>query len=123
MAARTTRTHSGPDSKGVVRFGRWELEGEAYLFVVAGAVIAILVFILAAALAFPTRVGVTALPLIVSTAWVKVFIVGRPPHYVGDFFEGLIVGRHFDLGMTLRSRSSHPRPWRANPRGVFGGRP
>lgn len=122
MATRCTRTHSGPDSKGVVRFGRWELEGEAYLFIVGGAVCAVLIFILAVSLPFPARVSVTALPLLAAAAWVKFFLVGRPPHFTGDFLEGLVVGRHFDLGSALRARKPHPRAADASRDPDSGGR-
>jgi len=43
---RETDTNSGADSKGVVRFGRWELEGEAYLYIVVGAVLTVLAFLM-----------------------------------------------------------------------------
>ena len=120
---RCTRTHSGPDSKGVVRFGRWELEGEAYLFIVGGATLAVLVFILAVALPFPARAAVTSLPLLAAAGWVKFFLVGRPPHFAGDFFEGLLVGRHFDLSRALRTGALHPRSARDDAGAGQGGCP
>lgn len=106
---RTTPTNSGPDSKGVVRFGRWELEGEAYLYVVCGAVGSILVFILTAKLGMIARGGVAALPLSAAAGWVKFFLVGRPPHFTGDFFEGLLLGKHFGLRPQTWSTAAHPR--------------
>jgi hypothetical protein len=106
---RTTSTNSGPDSAGVVRFGRWELEGEAYLFVVAGAVGGILVFILTAAWSATARIAAAALPIGCALAWVKFFLVGRPPHFCGDYFEGLIVGKHFKLRPQEWAKAAHPR--------------
>lgn len=92
---RFTPTHSGPDSSGVVRIGNWELEGRSYLFVVAGAVLAVLVFILAVGLSWPTRLLVSAVPLVASVGFIKFFLVNRPPHFAGDWCEGILVGRHF----------------------------
>lgn len=106
---RATPTNSGPDSKGVVRFGNWELEGEAYLYVVVGAVGSILMFILAASLAYAARATVSALPLLAGVGWVRFFLVGRPPHFTGDFFEALIMGKHFNLRPQQWAKAAHPR--------------
>ena len=106
---RLTSTNSGPDSKGVVRFGRWEFEGEAYLFVVAGAIGTVLIFLLAARLAFALRGFVALLPLSVAIGWVRYFLVGRPPHFTGDFFEKLVVGANFNLRPSAWTRLAHPR--------------
>lgn len=105
---RTTSTNSGPDSKGVVRFGNWELEGEAYLYVVVGAVGTVLAFILAANLGMVARGTVALLPIAAAVGWVKFFLVGRPPHFMGDFFEGLIVGKHFGLRPQDWAKAAHP---------------
>lgn len=109
---RVTRTNSGPDSKGVVRFGKWELEGEAYLFVVVGAIGTVLVFILTANLGSIARATVSLSPLLAAIAWVKFFLVGRPPHFVGDFFEGLIMGKHFNLRPQEWVAAAHPKGYR-----------
>lgn len=105
---RVTHTNSGPDSAGVVRFGKWELEGEAYLYVVAGAVSTVLVFILCASCGGVVRTLAAATPLGAAVAWVKFFLVGRPPHFTGDFFEGLIVGKHFNLRPQEWAKAAHP---------------
>ncbi len=109
---RVTSTNSGPDSKGVVRFGNWELEGEAYLYVVVGAIGTILVFILSATLDYGTRALISVLPLAVAVAWVKFFLVGRPPHFAGDFFEGLVMGKHFNLRPQEWVKAAHPKGFR-----------
>lgn len=106
---RVTYTNSGPDSKGVVRFGNWELEGEAYLYVVVGAIGTVLVFILSAMLGYAARAVVSALPLAAAIGWVRYFLVGRPPHFTGDFFEGLIMGKHFNLRPQQWANAAHPR--------------
>lgn len=106
---RITPTNSGPDSKGVVRLGNWELEGEAYLYVVGGAIGTLLVFILSANLGWIERTIVSAIPLIAAVGWVKFFLVSRPPHFTGDFFEGLVVGRHFGMRPQEWSKTAHPR--------------
>ncbi|HVU34393.1 MAG TPA: hypothetical protein VHE61_13240 [Opitutaceae bacterium] len=106
---RITPTNSGPDSKGVVRIGQWELEGEAYLYVVAGAIATIFVFILGARLGMLARTGAALVPLAGAVAWVKFFLVGRPPHFMGDFFEGLLVGKHFELRPQEWAKTAHPR--------------
>jgi hypothetical protein len=106
---RITSTNSGPDSKGVVRFGSWELEGEAYLFVVIGAIGTLLVFILGATVAMVPRLAVSAVPLAAAVGWIKFFLVGRPPHFAGDFFEGLLVGKHFNLRPQEWAKTAHPR--------------
>lgn len=106
---RVTSTNSGPDSKGVVRFGNWELEGEAYLYVVVGAIGTLLVFILGATLGMWTRAMVSALPLLGAVGWVKFFLSGRPPHFMGDFFEGLVVGKHFGLRPQEWAKAAHPK--------------
>lgn len=105
---RVTSTNSGPDSKGVVRFGNWELEGEAYLYVVAGAVATVLVFILSANLGMVARGAVALLPMSAAVGWVKFFLVGRPPHFMGDFFEGLFVGKHFGFRPQDWAKAAHP---------------
>ncbi|WP_146180279.1 hypothetical protein [Opitutus sp. ER46] len=110
-----TSTNSGPDSKGVVRFGNWELEGEAYLFVVVGAVGTLLVFIMSASLAAVPRAVVSLLPIILAVGWVKFFLVGRPPHFTGDFMEKLAVGRHFNLRPQVWAQWPHPRGHRPRP--------
>ncbi len=106
---RITSTNSGPDSKGAVRFGNWELEGEAYLYVVGGAIGSILIFILTPALGHLARGSVSLLPLAGAIGWVKFFLVGRPPHFTGDFFEGLLIGRHFRLQPQSWAGMPHPR--------------
>jgi hypothetical protein len=106
---RVTSTNSGPDSKGVVRFGNWELEGEAYLYVVVGAIGTLLVFILSSTLGFVARASVSALPLAAAVSWVKFFLVGRAPHFMGDFFEGLLMGKHFNLRPQEWAKTAHPR--------------
>lgn len=106
---RVTPTNSGPDSKGVVRFGNWELEGEAYLFVVVGAIATLLVFILTARLGSFARGAVSLAPLLAAVGWVKFFLVGRPPHFTGDFFEGLFMGKHFNLRPQEWAMAAHPR--------------
>jgi hypothetical protein len=40
---------------------------------------------------------------------VKFFLVGRPPHFCGDFFEGLVVGSNFNLRPQAWARTAHPR--------------
>jgi hypothetical protein len=105
---RSTRTNSGVDSKGVVRFGRWELEGEAYLYVVVGALLAILTFVLAFRLPMGWRLVLASLPLLGAMGWVKFFLVNRPPHFLGDFLEGVLVGRHFNLSPQAWARQRHP---------------
>lgn len=106
---RSTRTNSGADSRGVVRFGRWELEGEAYLYVVVGVLGSVLAFVMAFQLALGWRFLVAALPLAAAVAWVKSFLVNRPPHYTGDFFEGLLAGRHFRIEPSDWRARRHPR--------------
>lgn len=115
---RVTPTNSGPDSKGVVRFGNWELEGEAYLFAVGGAIGTILVFILAAQLGWLSRVLVSLLPLGAAVGWIKFFLVGRPPHFTGDFIEGLWVGKHFNLKPQEWAKAAHPRGLRVRGSGA-----
>lgn len=92
---RLTPTHSGPDSAGVVRIGNWELEGRSYLVVLGGAVGGILVFILAVGLAWPPRLIVALLPLVAAVGFVRFFLIGRPPHFAGDWLECLFAGRDF----------------------------
>lgn len=106
---RLTPTHSGPDSKGAVRFGRWELDGEAYMYVVAGAVGSLFAFILAAALPAVERTAVALVPLGAAVGWAKYFLIGRPPHFMGDRFEGWFVGKHFDLRPQEWAKAAHPR--------------
>lgn len=115
---RVTSTNSGPDSKGVVRFGRWELEGEAYLYVVAGAIGTLLVFILTARFGLIVRGTVSLLPLAAAVSWVRFFLVGRPPHFMGDFFEAMVAGRQFNLRPQEWAKAAHPRGIR-----VRGSRP
>lgn len=114
---RTTFTNSGPDSKGVVRFGNWELEGEAYLYVVVGAIGTLLVFMLSANLGLVGRALLASLPLLAAVGWIKFFLVGRPPHFTGDFFEGLLMGQHFNLRPQEWEMTAHPRGMRV--RGSF----
>ena len=106
---RETATNSGADSKGVVRFGRWELEGEAYLYIVVGAVLTVLAFLMTMGWGFVARLAVSVLPLLGAAGWVKFFLVGRPPHFCGDFFEGIVVGLNFNLRPREWSRTAHPR--------------
>lgn len=106
---RVTSTNSGPDSKGVVRFGKWELEGEAYLYVVVGAIATLLVFILTANLGMIARAVASLAPLAAAVAWVKFFLVGRPPHFMGDFFGGLLLGKHFNFRPQEWANTAHPR--------------
>jgi hypothetical protein len=109
MSMRITRTNSGVDSKGVVRFGRWEIDGEAYLFVVAGAVGTVLCFLLGHALSFGLRCLFSSLPLLAAIAWIRFFVVGRPPHFLGDWIEGWLVGPDFNLRPQAWASRRHPR--------------
>ena len=106
---RETDTNSGADSKGVVRFGRWELEGEAYLYIVVGAVLTVLAFLMTMGWGFMARLTMSLGPLFAAVGWVKFFLVGRPPHFCGDFFEGLVVGPDFNLRPQEWARAAHPR--------------
>lgn len=106
---RVTSTNSGADSKGVVRFGKFALEGEAYLYVVVGAVLTLFVFILCYQFAMLVRLVAAAVPLAVAVGWVKFFIIGRPPHFQGDYFERLLAGRHFNLRPQDWVKATHPR--------------
>ena len=106
---RETDTNSGADSKGVVRFGRWELEGEAYLYIVVGAVLTVLAFLMTMGWGIPARLVVSVLPLLGAAGWVKFFLIGRPPHFCGDFFEGLVTGPNFNLRPQEWARIAHPR--------------
>ena len=108
MKQRLTRTNSGVDSLGAVRIGRMELEAESYLIVLGGAILAILAFLLCGDMSFFPRALIAALPLVLTLGWVKYFVYGRPPHYVGDFFEGLLVGPHFRLPVPFWGRRQHP---------------
>lgn len=105
---RVTTTNSGADSKGIVRFGRWELEGESYLLLVVGAVCGVGVFIIAHGLGFWGRLVVASLPLAAAIFWIRCFVCGKPPHYAGDFFEGVIAGDNFSVRMEPRLRPPHP---------------
>lgn len=106
---RLTRTHSGPDSKGVVRFGRWEFEGESYLYVVVGCIAGVLVYAVAAAQATWVRLSLAMLPLALALAWIKTFVLGKPPHHLGDQVERWTVGPHFGIGPKCWSGRRHPR--------------
>jgi hypothetical protein len=106
---RTTTTNSGADSKGVVRLGRWELEGDSYLLLVVGAVFGVAVFILCYRSSFWLRAGASLVPLAAALFWIRFFVCGRPPHFVGDFFEGLVAGVDFRVRMNRRPRPVHPR--------------
>ena len=106
---RETDTNSGAASKGVVRVGRWELEGEAYLYIVVGAVLTVLAFLMTMGWGIPARLVVSVMPLLGAAGWVKFFLVGRPPHFCGDFFEGLVVGPNFNLRPQAWARTAHPR--------------
>lgn len=118
---RLTPTHSGPDSAGVVRIGNWELEGRAYLVVLTGAVCALLLFILAVGLGWIPRLLLSCLPLAGAIGIVRFFLVGRPPHFAGDWFEGLMAGRHFlqpSARATLLLRTSTATLTEERPGGV-----
>ncbi len=117
---RTTRTNSGRDSKSVVRFGKWELEGETYLLVVGGAVCSVMFFLLCFSLALLPRICAASLPLVASLLWIRCFIAGRPPHYTGDFFAGLIAGKDFNLEPWTWAARSHPGKRRVEALGRAG---
>lgn len=106
---RVTFTNSGADSKGVFRLGNWEIEGEAYLYLVAGAIATLFAFILSAGFGVVARVCVSVVPLLGTTAWVKFFLVGRPPHFMGDWFEGLLCGKDFNLRPLDWAKTAHPQ--------------
>lgn len=106
MIMRKTTTNSGADSKGVVRFGRLELEGESYLIVVVAAVCSVAVFIAAYRLAFPLRACVALMPLAAGLLWIRYFVCGRPPHYLGDLLERLAVGPDFQVRLPRAARPS-----------------
>jgi len=114
-AMRSTRTNSGPDSKGVVRFGRWELEGEAYLFVVAGGILGVLAFAVASSLSLVCRIGLALAPLLLAILWVKTFILGKAPHHLGDRIERCFVGTGFNLDPKYWARLRPPREGRKPP--------
>jgi len=106
---RTTSTNSGADAKGLVRFGKWEFEGEGYLVALGGALGSMFVFMLTASLGYLLRLPISALPLAAAMGWIKFFLVGRPPHFTGDFFEGLILGKHFKMRPQEWVKAAHPR--------------
>lgn len=103
---RTTTTNSGADSKGVVRVGRWELEGESYLLLVIGAVCAVGVFIVCAGSNFWVRAGAALVPVLAAVFWIRIFVTGRPPHYVGDLLEGVLAGKNFGVRPGSLARPS-----------------
>jgi len=106
---RTTTTNSGADSKGVVRFGSWDFEGNGYLYALGGALASLFVFILTASYGYLARFCFAALPLGAAIGWIKFFLVGRAPHFMGDFFEGLVLGQHFNLRPQEWAKAAHPR--------------
>jgi hypothetical protein len=77
--------------------------------VVVGGVLAVLVFAMAVSLPLLGRIAVASIPVLLSVAWVKCFFVGRPPHYLGDFTEKLMAGRHFNLRPQMWTKTSPPR--------------
>lgn len=106
---RSTRTNSGRESRGVVRFGKWELEGEAYLLVVCGALGSIFVFLLAHSSSLAVRLAFASVPLALAVLWLRLFVVGKPPHYTSDYFEGLLTGRDFSIDPLSWRACRHPR--------------
>jgi hypothetical protein len=58
---------------------------------------------------FMARLTASVMPLLAAAGWVKFFLVGRPPHFCGDFFEGLVVGPNFNLRPQEWARTAHPR--------------
>jgi hypothetical protein len=106
---RVTTTNSGADSKGIVRFGNWEFEGNGYLYALGGALGSLFVFILTASYGYCARLTFAALPLGAALGWIKFFLVGRAPHFMGDFFEGQLLGKHFELKPQEWTKAAHPR--------------
>lgn len=106
---RQTRTNSGPDSKGVVRFGRWEFEGESYLYVVVGCVAGIFAYAMTASQPTWVRFLFGLFPLSAALVWIRTFVLGKPPHYLGDQVERWIVGPHFGIGLRCWVGRQHPR--------------
>lgn len=106
---RVTNTNSGPDSSGVVSVGSLSLPGQSYLFLVVGAVAALFVFILTYRANMLVRLLIAAIPLTISLAWVKYFLMGRPPHFQGDFFERMLAGKQFNLRPQDWAKAKQPR--------------
>jgi hypothetical protein len=106
---RVTPTNAGPDSKGIVSVFGWDLEGMVAFYLVAGALAGMLLVLCLRGSATATRVAAGAVPLLLSVAWVKFFVHGRPPSYQADVCERLIHGAAFRLRPQRWCRKSPPR--------------
>jgi|GEM_PF-3598118 len=106
---RVTPTNAGPDSKGIVSVLGWDLEGMVAFYLVAGALVGMILIFALTGRPIVTRVISGIVPVILSAGWVKCFVHGRPPSYQTDVFEKWLRGVSFRLKPQSWTRQRHPR--------------
>jgi hypothetical protein len=97
---RVTCTHEGLERRGALRLGGFELEGDSYLYLVAGALVSLLAWVVLQRTGMPflPRAAAACLPLAGAVFWLKLMILGKPPAHQSDVMEELIQGRDFWTG-------------------------
>jgi hypothetical protein len=94
---RVVNTREGEERRGALRIGPWEVEGDGYLYLLAGALVSLLAWAVLARTGMPwwLRVPASALPLLCAVGWLRWMVVGRPPAFASDVCDTVIEGRDF----------------------------
>jgi hypothetical protein len=107
---RTTATREGLERKGALRIGPFELEGDSYLYALAGAFVSLVAWMMLQRAGMPwlLRIACAGIPLAVSIVWLRVMVIGRPPAFQQDVWETLVEGRDFWVAPRRFERWVHP---------------
>ncbi|WP_404424686.1 hypothetical protein [Nibricoccus sp. IMCC34717] len=110
-----TPTHSGLEAKGTIL----GLEGRSVVPVLGAAVLSVLLVALNLGgdpESLPMRLGVALLPVVLTTAYVVLFVHRKPPHFARDVAEhwrGLFLDRFVGVptdAAVFNARPLHRRP-------------
>lgn len=96
LHGRVRLTHEGVERRGALRLFGFELEGESYWYLLTGALVSLLSWIVLSrsGLSWLPRGLLAGVPLVGACAWLRVFVMGRPPAYQSDVFEAWLGGEH-----------------------------
>lgn len=105
------QTHEGVERRGALRLGGFELEGDSYLYLVAGALVSLLSWIVLTRTGLPVlpRLVLAALPVSGSVLWLRLLVSGKPPSYQADVLETVLEGTAFWTEARRFEAWAHPR--------------
>ena len=107
---RVTTTNEGVERRGALRFLGFELEGDSYRYLVAGALVSLLAWVVLqrAGMPLPLHAAAAGLPLAGALLWLRCMVCGRPPAHQSDVLDTWFRGGDFWTDPATFDPASHP---------------